>query len=447
MFPVDCRFAIFFFPFLAVSSVWAGESQQTPVTFAEHVAPLLQVHCVACHGAKRAEGGYRLDTIGQMMRTGEGGTAPVVASQSKESEWIVRLRAHDPDVRMPAESEPLDPVQIETIARWIDEGAKLDGVSLTDPLWLVMPPKQYAAPPERYPNAFPISSLAFTADGSQILTSGYHELLVWNTSDGMLQRRIGNQVERIHSIAVLPQANAFLVAGGSPGTLGEVRWVDAATGMVVRTLVRANDVVLDLAVRPGRNEVAVAIADNTIRLIDLDRFEQRQLIASHADWVTQLAYSDDGKRLGSSSRDKSAKIYDADSGELLVSYPGHSAAVRGVAAIGDGAQWMTVGSDNKWHRWELEGAKKVAEIPLGGEPAKIQRAVGGLVIPCSDGQWKKMDVEKNALSLQLPGHTGWVTSIAVHSESGRVATGSLNGEVRIWNLADGALIHSFSARP
>jgi hypothetical protein len=420
---------------------------QSPVLFREQVAPLLQEHCVACHGAKRAEGGYRLDTVEQMLRPGDGGNSPVIAMKSADSEIVQRVRSHDLDLRMPADSDPLDPAAIDILARWMDEGAQLEGIPVNEPMWSIIPPITYGPAPEHYPNAFPITSIAFSVDGLQVMTSGYHEILVWNVADGGLARRLGNQVERSSTLLALQQGAMLAIAGGTPGSSGEVRLVDSASGQIQGVLARSNDMVLDVVIRPGKNEMAVALADNTIRLIDLDRNEQRRMIASHADWVTQLAYSDDGKRLGSASRDKSAKVYDAESGDLLVSYPGHAAAVRGIAAIGDGAQWMTVGADNNWHRWEVEGAKKVAELPLGGEPAKLLKSGTMVFAMCSDKRALRIDLDKNAIATQQVGHENWVISAAYHPTSNLLATGSLDGSICLWNAADGALVRSWVARP
>ena len=420
---------------------------QTPVSFKEQIAPILQEHCVACHGAKRSEGGYRLDAAEQMLKPGDGGNNPVVPMKSADSEIVQRIRSHDPDVQMPAESEPLATEQIELIAKWMDEGAKLDGVTLSDPLWLVIPPAATAKSPEHYPNALPITALSFSPDGSQLISSGYHEALVWNPVEGNLVGRLPNQVQRAYAMLAMNAGNVWAVGGGTPGAKGELRLVDRTSGATQHVLARSNDVVLDCVMRPGKNELAVALADNTIRIIDLDKMEQRKSLASHADWVTQLAYSDDGKRLGSSSRDKSAKVIDAETGDLLVSYPGHAAAVRGIASIGDGSQWMSVGADNKWHRWELEGAKKVAEVPLGGEPAKLLKIDQAVIVPCADKHWVKIELSNNAVSLKIPGHEDWVVSVAYTPATNRLATGGIDGSIRVWNAADGTLVKNWMAKP
>ncbi|MFO0011475.1 MAG: c-type cytochrome domain-containing protein [Planctomycetota bacterium] len=426
---------------------WCVEPLHGEVSFREQIAPILQEHCVACHGAKRAEGGYRLDTVEELVKPGDGGLAPVVPQKSSESEWISRLRAHEPGVRMPDESEPLVPEQIDLIAKWIDEGASLEGIAPKDPLWLVIPPRKTSTAPEHYSRAIPVTAMAFSADGSQLITSGYHEALLWNPSTGELVRRLPNQTQRAYAIQSLPDGRHLAVAGGTPGAIGDLRLIDGASGAVEHVLARSNDVVLDCALRPGHQEIAIALADNTIRLYDLETMQLKRVISSHADWVTQLAYSDDGKRLGSASRDRSAKVYDAATGDLLVSYPGHGAAVRGIAAIGDGAQWVSVGSDRKLHRWELEGAKKIAEVPLGGEPAKLVRVDSSIVVPCSDKHWYRIDLSNNAIGIKVPGHEDWLVSAAYDGATARLATGGLDGSVRIWNVKDGSLIAKWVAKP
>ena len=159
-----------------------------------------------------------------------------------------------------------------------------------------------------------------------------------------------------------------------------MRLVDFNSGEIKGVVARTNDVVLDIAYRPGTNELAIASADSTIRIVNVETLQEIRTIASHADWVTAVAWSDDGTRLVSASRDKSAKVYDGATGELLSSYLGHGAAVRGVSILADNKQVVSVGADNKLHRWDIEGAKKVAEVGVGGEGYKLIRSGTNLFV-------------------------------------------------------------------
>lgn len=419
----------------------------TPVSFRNDVAPILLDNCVACHGPKKAEGGYRIDTFDELLKPGDSGESIIQHTADAGGELLRRLVTADESERMPYESDPLTGAQIDVIKRWIAEKATFDGANRADPLSLVIPPRHYADPPASYALPIPIAALAFSPDGSQILAGGYHEVTVWNVPDHTLARRIKNIGQRVFAIAFLPDSKTIAIGCGEPGRNGEVRLVDFESGNVKSVIARTSDVVLDLAVRPKSDELAVASADSLIRIINLATLAEVRTIASHADWVTGVAWSADGTRLVSASRDKSAKVFDATNGELLVSYQGHGSAVRGVAFLPDGKEVISTGSDNKLHRWSVEGAKKVAEVGLDGEAYEIACGDGFVVVPSTNKQVRRIDLAKNSISHSLSGHQDWILSTALNAGTNRIASGSMDGEIRLWNLSDGSLIKAWTAKP
>jgi WD40 repeat protein len=169
--------------------------------------------------------------------------------------------------------------------------------------------------------------------------------------------------------------------------------------------------------------------------------------------VTAVAWSDDGARLASSSRDKSAKVYDGATGDLLSSYLGHGAAVRGVSILANNQQVVSVGADNKLHRWDVEGAKKVAEVGIGGEGYKLIRSGINLFVPCSDKRLLRIDLSNNTVAKEYKGHSDWVLTACFQptttGDGNRhsIASGSFDGEVRIWNIADAAIVRQWIAKP
>ena len=423
------------------------------VSFRSQIAPILVDSCLACHGAKKAEGGYRVDTYEQILKPGDSGEMPIATAADQVSELLRRITCEDESERMPAESEPLQPERIELVKKWIADGGKFDGDNTSQPLALVIPPAQYADPPEVYPQAIPITSAIFSPDGQQIVTGGYHELMIWNTADGKLAGRIKNVGQRVFALAFSSDGNTLAVGCGQPGCSGEVRLIDFATGEIKGVVARTSDVVLDLAYRPGSNDLAIASADSSIRIVNVETWEEIRTIASHADWVTAVAWSDDGTRLASASRDKSAKVYDAETGQLIASYLGHGAAVRGVSIMVENKQVVSVGADNKLHRWDIEGAKKVAEASLGSEGYKLIRNRGNLFVPCSDKRLLRIELSNNTVSQEYKGHNDWVLTACYQANAtgdagnGLIASGSFDGEVRIWNSADGALLRTWIAKP
>lgn len=92
----------------------------TPVDFARDVQPILVEHCVACHGPARQENGYRLDrrsaAFTGLMRPN------IIARSSQSSPLYHRISGNQRGPQMPPTGALL-PEQIETLRRWIDEGA------------------------------------------------------------------------------------------------------------------------------------------------------------------------------------------------------------------------------------------------------------------------------------------------------------------------------------
>ncbi len=442
-----CCFLLFGVPALG------DDATTVSVSFRSQIAPILLDNCLACHGAKKAEGGYRVDSYEELMKAGDSGELPIAASVDQPSELLRRITCEDESERMPAESEPLAPQQIELVKRWIVSGGKFDGEHASQPLALVIPPVQYAEPPEVYAQSIPITATIFSPDGQLVITGGYHELVIWNTEDASLVRRINNIGQRVFALAFSPDGQTLAVGCGEPGRSGEVRLIDFASGEVKDVVARTNDVVLDLTYRPGASELAIASADSTIRVVNTETLEAVRTIASHADWVTAVAWSDDGTRLASASRDKSAKVYDAATGELIASYLGHGAAVHGVSILADNKQVVSVGTDNKLHRWDVEGAKKVAEVSTGGEGYKLLRNGTNLFVPCSDHRVLQIDLGSNKISHEFKGHQDWVLTACYQpstvgdASSRLLASGSFDGEVRIWNTASATLIRNWRAKP
>ncbi|MCA9186417.1 MAG: c-type cytochrome domain-containing protein [Pirellulaceae bacterium] len=441
------RFGIVVVTFFTCQTTYSVRAED-PIVFSRDVAGILQDNCVACHGPKKAEGGYRVDTFSDLMTPGDSAAEPIVANKLDESELYRRITTMDTAERMPADTEPLDTQEIERIKQWIESGGVFDGTDPKQSLAFVRPPKTYPAAPGSYAQSIPITAVAFSRDGTKLYTGGYHELLVWDIQLQQLTDRIGNLGERIFAIALSDDGKSIAVGCGEAGRNGEVRLIDLATKSVTSVVARASDVVLDVAFRPSAgNTLAAASADGIIRVVNVRDHSQDRTIASHADAVNAVAWSDDGKRLLSASRDKSAKVFDAETGDLLTSYQEHGTAVRGVAFLADGKHAISVGADAKLRQWEVESGKKTAEIALPGEAFRIDRVTDTAWIPTTAHKIIRVDLTNNKEAATLEGHHDWVLCVAYHREQSLVASGSFDGEVCIWNAADGKLLAHWKAVP
>ena len=94
------------------------------VDFSRDIQPLLAKRCVACHGPDTQEAGLRLDEQAGATRELDSGARAIVPGDAAASEILARITSTDPDVQMPPEGARLTPAQIDSIDRWIDEGAE-----------------------------------------------------------------------------------------------------------------------------------------------------------------------------------------------------------------------------------------------------------------------------------------------------------------------------------
>lgn len=82
------------------------------------IAPILQRHCVQCHGSAQREAGLRLDRAALLITGSENGPI-LVRKKSGESELVRRIRSAGDD-RMPPEGPGLSEEEKDRIANWID---------------------------------------------------------------------------------------------------------------------------------------------------------------------------------------------------------------------------------------------------------------------------------------------------------------------------------------
>lgn len=417
------------------------------VSFRADIAPILQEHCLACHDAKSAEGGYQVDSYDAIMKPGESGVTPIARKEGEPSELLRRLTCEDESERMPSETDPLAAEQIKLIKSWIDAGSKFDGEATSDPLAVVIPAQRYADPPASYAQAIPITAVCFAPDGKHLLASGYHELTLWNIADGQLVRRITNIGQRTFSLAMTEDGKTIAAGCGEPGHSGELRLIDFDSGEVTGVIGRSGDVVLSATLRPGSDQIAIASADGLIRIVNVKSRKEVRVLASHADAVTAVAWSDDGKLLASASRDKSIRVFESDSGQLHARYTGHGDAVRSLSILADGKQVVSTGEDNKIHRWNISDAKQVAAVDLGSTGYKTVRSNDFLIIACEDHRLQRFNLDKNNIAGEFSGHKDWAVSLALDQSGTRVASGSFDGEARVWNIADGSPVSTWIAKP
>ena len=426
----------------------AQDQAAAPVSFSKDVAPVLLKNCQACHGQNDAKGGFQLFNYTMLIKPGDSGSASITPGKPDDSEVLRLIGSPDKDERMPKDGDPLPADKIALIKKWIVEGAKFDGPDANATLASIVPKEPRPAAPQAYPRPVLITAMAFRPDGQELAVGGYYEITIWNPATGALLRRIGNVDQRTFALVYNNEGTLLAAASGTPGISGEVALFEPNQGTVVKVLGNMSDNAFDVQFNPAGNKLAACSADRSIRIFDVATGAQEKIIEDHADWVMGIAWSPDGAKLASASRDKTSKVFDAAKGESLATFPGHQEVVYGVSFSADGAQVLTGGGNKVVHVWNPNDGNKIADIGgFGGEVFKVL-VRKDMVFTCSADKTARQHKTADRAQVRVfSGHADWIYSLAYNEATQRLATGSFDGEVRVWNLADGAQVAAFKAAP
>ncbi|HEY1170755.1 MAG TPA: c-type cytochrome domain-containing protein [Verrucomicrobiae bacterium] len=432
------------------ASVPAQAQKSGEVSFSRDIAPILVAKCQTCHGAEKAKGKYRLHNFEWLVKPGSSGEAAITPGDPKKSTFYSLLVEKDPDSRMPQKDDPLPAAQIALVERWIKNGAKFDGADPKLDLVSLMPRKQHPAPPEIYPQPLPVTALAFSTNGQQLITSGYHEIIVWDIATLKPVKRIRNVAAEVSALSLSPDGTLLAAATGQSGKLGEVLLIplDKPEPKVLVTL---PDVVLDVKFSPDGKLLASGGSDNAIRIFDVATGKEVRKIEQHANWVMAIAWSPDGKGLASASRDKTTRAYDATTGEMHSAYMSHEEPVFGVT-FADGTNHIaSVGRDRKLHLWKAEDGKVVKDSrPLGGFGGEIWRLLGSgtnLITADKSKEIRVYIAQPFKWDRTFNGHNDWVQALALSPDGKTLASGGHDGEVILWNFEDKKILQRFIASP
>src|SRR5262249_55573738 len=116
------------------------------------------------------------------------------------------------------------------------------------------------------------------------------------------------------------------------------------------------------------------------------------------DWVGDGVFSPDSKRFLSASQDRTLRLWDVSTGELIAVLRGHEGPIPGLAISPDGSTIASASEDHTIRLWDAELAER---------------------------------------SGVLRGHGSYVYDVSFRPDGGQVASAAWDGTVRLWDPTTG----------
>lgn len=170
----------------------------------------------------------------------------------------------------------------------------------------------------------------------------------------------------------------------------------------------------------------------------------RDWAAVHSDTVFGLRFSPDGSRLASSAADKTVRLWDVASGELMKSLEGHTHHVLGVDWHAHGQTVATASADQTVKVWNVETGGQRRTI--GGIPKEVTsiRYLGDspqFAVACADGQVRLYNGDDGKLVRAMNVAEDFLYVVDVTADGKRLVAGGQTGVVQVWDVADGQMKH------
>ena len=166
-----------------------------------------------------------------------------------------------------------------------------------------------------------------------------------------------------------------------------------------------------------------------------------RILAGHGERVRCIAISPDGTRIASGGGDNLVKLWDAKTGENMLTLRGHRGFVEAVSFTPNGHHLASASRDRTVKFWNIAGhTGAVTSIAFGPNGNGTTLATGG-----ADRTAKLWDVSGSQPRLlhTLHNHTDQVSSVAFDPQGARVATAGHDNSVKLWDVASGDMIASF----
>ncbi len=209
-----------------------------------------------------------------------------------------------------------------------------------------------------------------------------------------------------------------------------------------------------VAISPDGKTLASGSGDKTIKIWNLTTGQVIRTLKGHSESVYSVAISPDGKTLASGSSDTTITIWNITTGQLIRTLNGHSDGVYSVAISPDGKTLASGSFDKTIKIWNLTTGQEIRT--LNGHSSLVHSVAISpdgrtLASGASDNTIKILNLTTGQVIRTLKGHSDTVNSVAISPDGRTLASGASDKTIKIWNLTTGQEIrtlngHSYSVK-